>query len=148
MTERTTSLRRDEAGASAVEFGLLAPVIIAMLVAAVQFGIALQNYNALRSVAADVVRTAMVEYGNGNRLNTNQLRNYALSVGRATPYMLESSRMTATVQTASVQRVSGATELTLEVRYRVPLLFAGMGLEGPSISYSTPIFLVDQASAT
>lgn len=135
----------DKAGAAMVEFALLAPVIIALMMGVMQLGIALQNYNAVRNVSADVARYAMVQYATGNTLTDDQLRNFALSSGRGAPYLLSSDRMSATVTNATTQRVTGATEETLTINYQIPTLLDPMGLRGPYITYSRPVFLTTPA---
>jgi Flp pilus assembly protein TadG len=139
-------LRRDGKGAVAIEFALVGPAFIVMLLGVLQVGIALQNYNALRNVSADVARYAMVQYSTGNNLSNSQLRDITISTARGAPYLLTASRMNASVTTATTQRVSGATELTLNVTYQIPTLLDSMGLRGPYITYNRPIFLTDNSS--
>ncbi|MGZ3196225.1 MAG: TadE/TadG family type IV pilus assembly protein [Croceibacterium sp.] len=134
-------IRRDKTGAAMVEFALLAPLTIVMMLGVMQLGIALQNYNAVRNVSADVARYAMVQYATGNTLTNDQLRNFALSSGRGAPYLLSSDRMSATVTNATTQRVTGATEKTLTINYQIPSLLDPMGLRGPYITYTRPVFL-------
>lgn len=134
-------LLRDKGGATMVEFALLAPAIIAMMLGVLQVGVALQNYHALRNVSADVARYAMVQYATGNNLTNDQLRNYAISAGGGAPYLLNAARMSASVTDATTQRVTGATEKTLTIHYQILGLFDAMGLRGPYITYTRPIFL-------
>lgn len=142
MTSRRllTRLKRDTDGAAIVEFAILAPAIIAMMLGVLYVGLALQNYNALRSVSADVARYAMVQYATGNKVNDTQLQNYAVSVGTHAPYMLDNS-LEASVANSTTQRVSGATEKTLLLTYQLPTFFEDMGLAGPEITFSRPVFL-------
>jgi Flp pilus assembly protein TadG len=139
-------LRADAQGAVAVEFALLGPAFIAMLLGVLQVGIGLQNYNALRNISADVARHAMVQYSTGNRLSNSQLRSFTMATARQAPYLLRATRMSATVTTATTQRVAGATELTLTVNYQIPTLFDSMGLRGPYIRYTRPVFLTDSTT--
>lgn len=139
-------LKADARGAVAIEFALLGPAFIVMLLGVLQVGIGLQNYNALRNTSADVARYAMVQYSTGNRLSNSQLRSIALSTARRAPYLLQSERMSVTVTNAATQRVSGATELTLTINYRIPSLLSSMGLEGPLITYTRPVFLTAATS--
>lgn len=134
-------LKADARGAVAIEFALLGPAFIVMLLGVLQVGIGLQSYNALRNASADVARYAMVQYSTGNRLSNSQLRSVTLSTAQRAPYLLQSDRMSATVTNATTQRVSGATELTLTINYRIPSLLSSMGLEGPYITYTRPVFL-------
>jgi Flp pilus assembly protein TadG len=142
---RTAPFRRalatDRRGAVAIEFALIGPAFIVMLMGVFQVGIGMQNYNALRNISADVARHAMVQYSTGNRLSEEQLRTFALGVGRSAPYLLDPTRMNATIDTATTQRVTGATELTITVNYQIPSVLSGMGLEGPYIDYTRPVFV-------
>ena len=138
-------LRVNSQGAVAVEFALIGPAFIVMLLGVLQVGIGLQNYNALRNVSADVARHAMVQYSTGNNLSNSQLTTFTRSKARQAPYLLTGSRLYANVTTATTQRVAGATELTLTINYQIPSLFSSMGLEGPYIRYTRPIFLTQPA---
>lgn len=139
-------LRANARGAVAIEFALLGPAFIVMLLGVLQVGIGLQSYNALRNASADVARHAMVQYSTGNRLSNSQLRSFTLARARQAPYLLQSDRTGATVTNATTQRVAGATELTLTINYRIPSLLSSMGLEGPYITYTRPIFLTAPAT--
>jgi Flp pilus assembly protein TadG len=55
---RATGLTGDRSGAAAVEFGLLAPLLLLMLMAIIQFGITLNNYLEL----TDAVRVAARDF--------------------------------------------------------------------------------------
>ncbi|MFZ9396345.1 MAG: TadE/TadG family type IV pilus assembly protein [Erythrobacter sp.] len=136
-------LRADQAGAVAVEFGLLAIAMFTMLLGVLQVGIGMQNYNAIRSASADVARYTMVQYETGNKLELSQIRSYALAAGQNAPYMLDFARLDATVETAATQRVAGATELTLEMTYTVPIIIGFLGIQEPQITYTRPIFLLE-----
>ena len=139
--KKACQLSRDVRASVAVEFSLLAPAFFLLLFGVFQVGVGLQNYNALRGTSADVARYAMVQYATGNRLSQAQLQSYAVAVGRSTPYLLNNSTLTASVVTATNQRVTGASELTLRVSYQIDSLIPGLGLNGPFISYSRPMFV-------
>lgn len=134
-------LRDDATGTAILEFALLGPAFIAMLLGVLQVGIGLQNYNAMRNLSADVARYAMIQYSTGNQLNNEQIRGYAVASGQGAPYLLNGDRLVAAVTTPATQRVSGATELKLQINYRIPTLFDSMGLRGPTLTYTRPIFL-------
>jgi Flp pilus assembly protein TadG len=139
-------LASESSGAVALEFALVGPALIAMLMGVLQIGIGMQNYNALRNVSAEVARYAMVQYATGNNLTNGQLNAYAYTVGENSPYLLKNSRLVASVTDAATQRVTGATEKTLQLEYQIPSLLEPMGLSGPRISYSRPLFLTTPAS--
>ncbi|HEX5645127.1 MAG TPA: TadE/TadG family type IV pilus assembly protein [Erythrobacter sp.] len=144
LRQLAARLRADRSGSVAVEFALLGAAFLTMLLGVLQVGIGMQNYNAIRSASADVARYTMVQYETGNELNMTQIRNYALSAGQNAPYLLDFARLDATVDTADVQRVDGATELTLEMTYTVPIIIGFLGIDEPRIVYQRPIFLLDE----
>jgi Flp pilus assembly protein TadG len=140
------ALRRESSGAVALEFALVGPALIAMLLGVLQVGIGMQNYNALRNVSTEVARYAMVQYATGNNLTNDQLNGYAYTVGENSPYLLKNARLESTVTDAATQRVAGATEKTLRLEYQIPSLLEPMGLRGPRIVYSRPLFLATPGS--
>ena len=136
-----SGLKADCRGATIVEFALLAPAFIVMLLGVLQVGMGLQSYNAIRTLSADVARYAMVEDAKGTAKTNTELQTYAENIGDEPPYLL--TNVDATVVTAANQRVTGASELTLTITYQIPSIVASMGLEGPEITYARPIFLTD-----
>ena len=139
-------LRRDERGAMAIEFALIGPVFLLMFLGVLQVGIGLQNYNALRNVSADVARYAMVQHQTGNTVSSSQIRTYALNHGQGAPYLLLGERFDAVVNTAATQRVSGARELEITVTYQIRSLLDFAGIDGPFVSFTRPIFLLDNST--
>jgi Flp pilus assembly protein TadG len=135
------AIGRDTTGATVLEFALVGPALIAMLLGVLQVGIGMQNYNALRNVSTEVARYAMVQYATGNVLTNDQLDAYTYNVSENSPYLLKNGRLIARVTDAATQRVTGATEKTLELEYQIPSLLDPMGLHGPRITYRRPLFL-------
>jgi Flp pilus assembly protein TadG len=133
-------LGRDKAGVTVVEFALLSPLMIVMLFGVLQMGVMLQSYNAVRHVAADVARHAMVQYATGNDLNNDELTLYARGIATGAPYLL-SSTLVVNVTDVTTSAVTGATEKTLTVNYEIPSILSTMGLNGPWITYARPLFL-------
>ena len=134
-------IRSDVQGAVALEFALVGPALIAMLLGILQIGIGMQNYNALRNVSAEVARYAMIQYATDNMLTNDQLNAYAYNIAEGSPYLLKNDRLVAHVTDAATQRVSGATEKTLTMEYQIPSLLDSFGLHGPTITYDRPLFL-------
>jgi len=136
-------LAASSGGSTAIEFGLLAPAFIAMLLGVLQVGIGLQNYNALRGLSADVARYAMIEQARGDPQTNDQLHDHTVTAGTGSPYLLNSNNLDVTVEDATTPQVAGVKELTLTLTYQIPTLFSAMGLQGPHLSYSRPIFLTE-----
>lgn len=135
-------LRNDNSGSTAIEFALIGPAFLGMFMGILQIGLGMQNYNALRSVSADVSRYAVVNYQTSNRLTTAQLQTYATSIATAPPYGLTSSRFTAVISTATTQRVAGATEYTIQLTYQIPSLLRVIGIGEIPLTYTRPIFVL------
>ena len=134
-------LARDRRGAVAIEFALLAPAFIIMLFGVLQVGIGLQNYNAMRSLSADVARYAMIEHAKGTVMSNTALTTWAKDHGTGAPYLLIAENLDVTIVPAATPQISGATELTLTIEYQIPSVLSSMGLEGPEIDYVRPIFV-------
>jgi Flp pilus assembly protein TadG len=134
-------LRRQE-GSVVTEFALLAPTIMALMLGVFQIGIGMQNYNAMRSIASDVVRYATVNYQTGNELTNDQIRYYLRSIAIKNPYGLESSRLGISVTSVTTPRVSGTIEKRVSMTYSVPTVLAFIGVDEFPITYAQPLFLM------
>ena len=143
MRKLFTTLRRRKDGSVAVEFALIGPAFLAMFMGVLQVGLGMQNYNALRGIATDVARYAVVNYQTSNRLTTSQLQDYANGLASRPPYGLTRTRFTVTINAATTQRVTGATEYTMQLTYRVPSFLGMIGLREIPMSYSRPIFVTN-----
>lgn len=142
MRKLISYLRQNQTGSVAVEFALVGPLLIGMLMGVLQIGVGMQNYNALRGISADVARYSVINYQTANRLTTSQLQDYANSVASNAPYGLVRNRFTATIQAAATQRVTGATEYTITLNYDVPTMLSIIGIGEIPLSYSRPIFVI------
>ena len=138
------SLRRDSTGGALVEFALLAPVFIAMMMGVVQVGTYMQNYSAVRSLASDAARFAAVEYQKNNNLTTTQLAADIGAMGVTTPYNLNPDRLTVTVEEVT-SRVNGAHEYDMNLAYDVPSFLSGIGFSDFTLNYSRPLFVIDNS---
>ena len=138
-------LRASEGGSMIVEFALLGPILIVMMFGVLQIGIAMQNYNALRNISADVARYAMVQHQTENYITNSQIKTYAISHAQGAPYLLQNNRLNAVVRDATNQRVAGAREVEIVIGYQIDSLLEFAKINGPFITYSRPIFLIDPA---
>lgn len=140
-------LGRAEAGSVAVEFALIGPALIVMMLGVLQVGLGVQSYNAMRSLSADVARYSMVQYQTGNQLSNSQLRTWARNHAQGAPYLFDPQRLGVRVEDAANQRVTGAKELTMTVSYRLKSPLEFIDIPGPVIDYERPIFLLDASAA-
>ena len=130
-------------GSVVIEFGLLGPLAIAMILGVLQVGIAMQSYNAIRNVSADVVRHTAIEYQVNNHLSDTQIEQWAYSTAVNAPYLLQSENLGVMVADATTQRVTGATEKTMTISYQIPSILTLLGYSSPSISFTRPIFVAN-----
>lgn len=147
MFANLANLRRDRGGSVIVEFALIGPAMLAMLFGVLQFGIGMQNYNALRSVSAEVARYAVIDaqdaaaHSDMTMRDTNQeLEEYAREIATVPPYGLQGSRLTVTI-TSVPTRVEKTSERSIMLRYNVPSLLAIIGLDSIPITYTRPVFI-------
>lgn len=140
-------LRRNQLGSVAVEFALIGPAMLAMLLGVLQFGIGMQNYNALRSISAEVARYAVVDaqdaaaQSNMTLRDTNtQLETYARDIATVAPYGLKRSNLSVTVSSVPT-RVDGASERTIELRYNIPSVLGVIGINSIPITYTRAVFI-------
>lgn len=135
--------RRSQSGAAIVEFALLAPVFLIMFMGVLQVGIYLQNYNAVQSLASDAARFVMIENQKNNNLTNEQVRSILLGLSTNSPYLLDTDRLVITVDRSGVSRVTGATEIDIEMRYTLSNFLPGLELPLSVISYSRSVWVVN-----
>jgi Flp pilus assembly protein TadG len=140
--KRFAPLARDTRGAVAIEFAIIAPVLITMLFGVLQIGLGMQQYNALRSVAAETARYAAIERQKGVTYVAFDVSNRARTIATGAPYGLLGTRLTTTAVTAATQRVAGATEYTLTITYNVQSFLSIMGMADIPLTFTRPVFVV------
>ncbi|MBV7267025.1 TadE/TadG family type IV pilus assembly protein [Erythrobacter ani] len=138
---RLRRIKCDSAGATAVEFGLLAPIFFLMLLGVIQTGVYLQNYNAVQSLASDGARYVMIEYQKNNALTDEQIRSVLLGEAVNAPYLLDTDRLNITVDRTGTSRLSGATEIDITLDYTLND-FVPIDMPGTTINYSRPVWVV------
>jgi Flp pilus assembly protein TadG len=140
LTER---LARSERGSVLVEFALLTPVFITLLMGILQVGLHVQNANAVRNLASDGARFAVVQYQLDRVSTTDIIETWIQSRGIGDKYNLTNDRLGVTVTEASVSRITGAREMQISVSYQAPNYLAFVDGAGLDITYTRPVFLLD-----
>ena len=136
-------IARDCAGATIIEFAILAPAVIGLMLGVFQIGMAMQSYNAVRSVTAETARYATVEYQKGEEPTNATIRTQAIAIADGPPYLLQPDDLTVTVVDAAVQRVDGAREMTITVSYDVPSVLPLFDWTSPTVTQTRPIFVLE-----
>lgn len=141
MTKTMRNLRRDNAGSTIVEFAILAPMVVTMLLGVMQVGMWMQGYNTLRAVAADTGRQAVVQYQRGNKLSNYDMAVWARNQAMGSGYQLIGDRVTTTVVDDANQPITGVTRKTLTINYRMPSILGIAGVNEIDVAFSRPIFV-------
>lgn len=134
-------LHRDERGATVIEFAILGPALIAMLLGVMQVGLYMQAQNALSSVAGDMSRYMSVEYQKDNEITNAQLEALAYTRAVSAPYLLNGSRVGTTATNASLQPIANVREIELTLTYQVPNVMAFATMGPMQLSYTKSIFV-------
>ena len=133
-------LLRDRAGSAIIEFGILAPAILTLLIGIIQIGMWMQSYNALRTVAADTGRYVAIEYQKSNRINNAAMALWARQHAIDDMLFIEANINT-DVTDAPNQTIAGVTEKTLTINYTMPSFLGVAGIADLPVSFSRPIFV-------
>ena len=135
-------LRRDCTGSALIEFAILCPSIVVMLLGVLQVGLAMQNYNALRSVSADVARYAVVNYQTKVDPNSQTINNFALSRATLAPYGLSPSRLNITLTDVTTTDMVGVKQKSMTMIYAIPSFMSIIGMDDIPITYTRQLYLV------
>ena len=141
MKRRLSALLRNCDGSAAIEFGIIAPAFLMMLLGVFQVGVWMQAYNSMRNAVATTARRVAVEYQTDNKLTDPQIANTGLAVATTNPYMLDPNLIEVEVEAPGSQPFPGARQLTLTLTYQMPSFLGFAGIMGPKISYSRSMFL-------
>lgn len=141
MSGRFKSLLRDRGGAATVEFAIIAPFMLALLLGVFQVGVGMQAYNALRAISMETARHAAIEYQLNKPLSNEAIVSWARARAVNPPYLLSEGNLLVTTTAAANQRVAGASERTFTIRYTVPSFLTVIGFNSYYITYSRPIFV-------
>jgi Flp pilus assembly protein TadG len=139
---RLRALTVDVTGGALVEFALLAPVFIAMVIGVLQIGTYMQNYSAVRSLASDAARFTAVEYQKSNTLSTTELEADIVAMGAASPYNLSGDRLQVNLTEVSPSDVDGSRKFDMDITYQIPSFMAGIGFNDFTLDYSRPLYVI------
>lgn len=141
---RQARIWRDREGNALIEFAILAPIVFTMLFGVLQVGIWMQNYNALRSIAADTSRYVTVEYQKSVDVENIAMAGWARDRGIEAPYLLRDASLTTDVVDADDQNIDGVVEKTLTINYTMPSFLGLIGIADIPVSISRPIYVEEE----
>src|SRR5690606_17589186 len=138
-------LARDERGAVLVEFAMLAPALLLLLIGVFQVGVHVQNANAVRNLAADGARWTVVQYQRGNSLTTEQVELGIAARGTGNRFNLNPDRLEVEV-TQPVSRIAGVREMNIRITYAAPNFLGFADVPALALDYERPVFLLIPAA--
>jgi hypothetical protein len=141
LTDRFNGLRADQRGGVLVEFALLAPFLLTLLIGVVQVGLHVQNANAVRNLASDGARFTVVEYQRDNALSADSIEAVIRSRGVGPKYNLNADFLTVDVDEPNT-RIPGLKELEIRVTYSAPDYLAFVAGDALNLVYERPVFVV------
>lgn len=136
----------DERGSVLVEFALLAPLFLGMLIGVVQIGLQIQNANAVRNLASDGARFAVVQYQLNRESQSDTLETWIRSRGVGKRYSLATDRLTIAVTSVSTSRITGTKEMQIQITYDAPEYLTMLSGNLLQLSYTRPVFLLQAAA--
>lgn len=141
MCSRVARLPRDRNGNVLVEFALIGPTMILLLLGILQIGLHIQNYNAVRNLAADGSRFAVVEYQKGTRSATSAIETWIRSRAVSGAYNLDTDRFEVIVTQPTTSALSGLVEMDIAISYEAPDYLWSTAANALTIQYTRPVFL-------
>ena len=132
---------RDNRGSALIEFAILAPALIGMMMGILYIGVQMLSYNAIRAVSSDIARYTLVEYQKLHKVTASNIRSQAIAIAVNPPYGLDTNNLSVVV-TTPVTDISGTIKFTARITYTPynPVKFLGVG--GP-VMVETRSFYVD-----
>lgn len=124
-----------------VEFALIGPAMILVLLAVFQVAIHIQNYNAVRNLAADGSRFAVVQYQKGTRSPATAIETWIRSKAVSGVYNLNTDRFEVIVTPATSSQLAGMIQMDIAVSYAAPEYLWSIAGDTLNISYTRPVFL-------
>lgn len=136
-----TAISDDQRGGVLVEFALLAPAFLTLLVGVIQIGMHIQNSNAVRNLASDGARFAVVQYQRDQQSSTDIIETWIRSRGVGGRYNLDTDRLGVTV-TPQTTRIAGTIEMNIQITYDAPDFLAFVPGDVLQLTYERPVFLL------
>lgn len=141
LRRRLRRIRGHAGGSTAVEFALIGPAMILVLLAVVQIGLQIQNYNAVRNLAVDGSRFAAVEYQKGTRSTPSAIETWIRTKAIGGVYNLDTDRLDVTVTQDANSRLAGLVEMDIAVSYSAPEYLWSVAGTALTISYTRSVFV-------
>ena len=126
----------DNRGSALIEFAILAPALIGMMMGILYVGVQMMSYNSIRAVSSDIARYTLVEYQKLGVVAAKQLitptviKDRAIAIAVNPPYSLNADNLNVAV-TKPNSDITGTDKFTATITYTPYNPVGFMGVDGP-----------------
>lgn len=136
-------IQADKRGSALIEFAILAPALIGMMLGIMFIGLQVMSYNSLRSISSDVARYTLVEYQKtAFKPGVTEIREQALAIALNPPYSFDDDDLSIAV-TKPNSDISGTEKFTATITYTPYNPVEFMGVPGPTMVETRSIYVPD-----
>lgn len=139
-------LRRDCRGSTLLEFAILAPLLITVIVGVFQVGMQMQSYNAMRSAMSDTARNTVVQFQLNNTREPADIEGTAYGIAISPPYGLKGDRLDIDVSEVTSE-VADTRKFQIQMTYQPENLLGIADIQALTLSYSRPVYVHDAGPA-
>ncbi len=122
----------DNRGSALIEFAILAPALIGMMMGILYVGLQMMSYNSLRAISSDIARYTVVEYQKDHKITRQDIRNKALAIAENAPYGLDADDLSVGVTTPGTD-IPGTSKFTTTITYTPYNPVAFLGIDDPTM---------------
>lgn len=123
-----------------MEFALIAPLLIGLVLGVFQIGLYATNYAAMRSLTSDVSRYAVVEYQKDNAITVGEIQSSVHSLAAGAPYNLDNERLDVAV-TELTSEIGDARKFNIALTYAPNNLVSLLGVDALELSYARSVYV-------
>lgn len=134
------SIARDNRGSVVVEFAMLLPATLTLVLGVIQMGLQMHGYNALRAVAADTARYTIVQFQNKTLLSASQIQEKAEALASNAPYGLDADNLVV-VTTTPASSIAGTKIYSVQLTYQPQSILDFAGVKAPRIVVTRNIYV-------
>ena len=120
----------DNRGSALIEFAILAPALIGMMMGILYVGVQMMSYNSIRAVSSDIARYTLVEYQKPNRITMADIHEQAIAIASNAPYSLDPNDLDIAVTRPDTD-INGTIKYTATITYTPYNPVEFMGVAGP-----------------
>ena len=130
----------DNRGSALIEFAILAPALIGMMMGILYVGLQMMSYNSLRSISSDIARYTLVEYQKDIKITRQNIQDKAIAIAVNAPYGLDANDLTIVV-TKPDSDISGTSKFNVAITYTPYNPVGFLGIDDPSMVESRSFYV-------